>query len=80
MQHYTVYLFLEDCSTYFGWYLHSSSGAYTNLFKVSDTCQTVTATCCYCGRAETECGVGNLLVCFGVVADSNHIKTEQYSM
>ena len=32
MQHYTVYLFLENCSTCFGWYLHPSSGAHTQLY------------------------------------------------
>ena len=41
MQHYTVYLFLENCSTCFGWYLLPSSGAHTTLFTVSGTCQTV---------------------------------------
>jgi len=25
MQHYTLYLFVENCSTCFGWYLHPSS-------------------------------------------------------
>ena len=38
MQHYTVYLFLENCSTCFGWYLHPSSGAHTTVFTVSGTC------------------------------------------
>jgi len=33
MQHYTVYLFLENCSTCFEWYLHRSSGAHTTVFK-----------------------------------------------
>ena len=32
MQHYTVYLFLENCSRCFGWYLHPSSGAHTQLY------------------------------------------------
>jgi len=41
MQHYTVYLFLEHCSTCFGWYLHPSSGGHTTVFTVSGTCQTV---------------------------------------
>ena len=45
MQRYTAYLFLENCSTRFGWYLHPSSGAHTTVFTVSGTCQTVTATC-----------------------------------
>ena len=39
MQRYTVYLFLENCSTYFMWYLQRSSGAHTNVFTVSGTCQ-----------------------------------------
>ena len=43
MQHYTVYLFLENCSTCFGRYLHPSSGAHITVFTVSGTCETVTA-------------------------------------
>jgi hypothetical protein len=54
MQHYTVYLFLENCSTCFGWYLHPSSGAHTSAFTACGTCQTVTATCRYRGRVGTE--------------------------
>ena len=49
MRRYTFYLFLENCSTCFEWYLHPSSGAHTNVFTASGTCQTV-ATCRYCGR------------------------------
>jgi len=41
MQHYTVHLFLKNCSTCFGWYLHTSSGAHTAVFTVSGTCQTL---------------------------------------
>ena len=33
MHHYTVYLFLENCSTCFVWYLHPSSGAHTNVLN-----------------------------------------------
>ena len=54
MQHYTVYLFLKNCSTCFAWYLHPSSGAHTTVFTVSGTWQTVTATCRYCGRVCTS--------------------------
>ena len=50
MQHYTVYLFLENCSTCFDWYLRLSSGAHTTVFTVSGTCQTVTATCRFCAK------------------------------
>ena len=31
-QHYTVYLFLEKCSTFFGWYFHPSSRVHTQLY------------------------------------------------
>ena len=41
------------CFTCFGWYLHPSSGAHTTVFTVSGTCQTVTATCLYCGKVGT---------------------------
>ena len=58
MQHYTVYLFMENCSTCFGWYLQPSSGAHATVFTVSGTCQTVTATCRYCGRV----GAGLIVV------------------
>ena len=37
MHLYTVYLFLENCSTCFGWYLHPSSGAHITVFTVSGT-------------------------------------------
>ena len=57
MQHYTVDLFLENCATCFGWYLHQSPGAHTTVFTVAGTCQTVTATFRYCGRFGTGLGV-----------------------
>jgi len=57
MQHYTVYLFLENYSTCFGCYLHPSSGAHTTVFTVSGTCQTVTATYRYRGRVGTGLNV-----------------------
>jgi len=38
MQFYTVYLFLGNCSTCFGWYLHPSSGTHVTVFTVSGTC------------------------------------------
>jgi len=53
MQHLTVYLFLENCSICFWWYLHPSSGAHTTVFTVSGICQTVTATYRCCGRIVT---------------------------
>ena len=64
MQRYTVYLFLENCSTCFGWHLHPYSGAHTTVFTVSGTCQTVTATCRYRGRLGTLiCHTGLLTAC-----------------
>ena len=42
-----------NCSTCFGWYHHPSSGAQTTVSTVSGICQTVTATCRYCGRVGT---------------------------
>ena len=57
MQRYTVYLFLENCSTCLGWYLYPSSGAHATVSAASGTCQTVIATRRYRG------GVGTLTVC-----------------
>jgi len=54
MQRYTVYSFLENCSTCFRWYPHPSSGAHTTASTASGTCQTVTATCRYRGGAGTQ--------------------------
>ena len=38
-----------NCSTCFGWYLRPSSGAHTTVSTAPGTCQTVIATCRYCG-------------------------------
>jgi len=38
VQRYKVYLFLENYSTCFGWYLHPSSGAHSTVFTISSTC------------------------------------------
>jgi len=46
--------------------LHPSSGAHTTVFTVTGTCQTVTATCRYCGTALS---VVWELYCYGAVAD-----------
>jgi len=40
-------------TTCFEWCPHPSSGAHTTVSTASGTCQTVTATCCYCGRIGT---------------------------
>jgi hypothetical protein len=46
-------LVTENCSTYFEWYLHSSSGTYTILSAVSVIFHTVTATFFYRGGVGT---------------------------
>ena len=66
MQLYTVYLFLENCSTCFGWYIHPSSGAHTTVSTASGTCQTVTATYRYRVRVGTAyLFLENCSTCFG---------------
>ena len=57
MQRYTVYLFLENCSACFGWYLHTSSGTNTAVSTASGICQTITATCRYGGGVGTGLSV-----------------------
>jgi hypothetical protein len=52
MQHYTFY-FSGNCSIYFGWYPHPSSGAQTTVSTASGICHTVTPICCYRGRVGT---------------------------
>jgi hypothetical protein len=42
-----------NCSTWFGWYFHPSSGAHTTVSTASDICHTVTAICRYRGRVGT---------------------------
>jgi hypothetical protein len=42
-----------NCSTCFGWYFHTSSGAHTTLSTASGICHTVTANCRYRGRIGT---------------------------
>ena len=49
----TQFILSGNCSTCFGWYLHSSTGAHTTVFTASGICQTVTATCHYRGGVGT---------------------------
>jgi hypothetical protein len=59
MQHYTVYLFLENCSTCFGWYLHPSSGAHTTIFTICGTClPLLLPALLWESWSWPECGVG----------------------
>jgi hypothetical protein len=46
-----------NCSTYFGWYFHPSSGAHTTVSTASGICHTVTAICRYCGKVGTGLSV-----------------------
>jgi hypothetical protein len=46
-----------NCSTCFGWYFHSSSGAYTTVSIESGICHTVTAICRFRGRVGTGLSV-----------------------
>jgi hypothetical protein len=48
-----LYILSGNCSTYFGWYHKSSSGAQTTVSTASRICQTVTATCRYIFYLET---------------------------
>ena len=50
MQRYTVYLYLENCSTCFGCYFHPLSEAHTTVSTASGICHNVTAFCPYRGR------------------------------
>jgi hypothetical protein len=62
MQRYTVYLYLENCSTCFWWYFHPSSGEHTTVSTASGICHNVTAICRYRGRGGT--GLSVLLVAY----------------
>jgi hypothetical protein len=42
-----------NCSTYFGWYLHPSSGPHTTVSTAAGICHKVTAICRYRGRVGT---------------------------
>ena len=46
-----------NCSTYFGWYFHPSSGAQTTVSTASGICHTVIAICRYRGRVGTGLSV-----------------------
>ena len=69
MQRYTVYLFLENCSTCFEWYLYPSSGAHNSIYSI----WYLSNRYCYLPLSWKswnwfECGVGIVLICFGAVA------------
>jgi hypothetical protein len=46
-----------NCSTYFGWYFHPSSGAHTPVSTAYGICHIVTAICRYRGRVGTGLSV-----------------------
>jgi len=51
----TRFIISGNCSAFFGWYLHPSSGAHTTVFTASGICRTVTSTCRYRGGFGTCC-------------------------
>jgi hypothetical protein len=53
----TQFILFGNCSIYFGWYHHPSSGAHTTVSTASVICHTVTATCRYRGRVVTGLSV-----------------------
>jgi hypothetical protein len=46
-----------NCSTFFGWYFHPSSGAHTTVSTASGIRHNVTAICRYRGRVGTGLSV-----------------------
>ena len=50
----------RNCSAFFGWYLHPSSGMHTTVSTTSGICHAVTATCRY--RARVGAGLSVLWV------------------
>jgi len=53
----TQFILSGNCSTCFGWYHYSSSGAQTTVSTASGICHTVTATCRYRERVGTGLSV-----------------------
>ena len=49
----TQFILSGNCSTYFGWYHHPSSGAQTTISTASGICHTVTATYPYRSNSFT---------------------------
>ena len=53
----TLFILSGNCSTCFGWYHHTSSGAQTTVSTVSGICHTVNVICRYRGRVGTDLSV-----------------------
>jgi hypothetical protein len=51
-----------NCSTYFGWYFHTSSGAHKTVSTASGICHIVTAICRYRGKVGTGLNVLSVTV------------------
>jgi hypothetical protein len=64
-----------NCSTCFGWYHHTSSGAHTTVSTASGIFQTVTAICRYCGRVGT--GLRVLWVAYAIHSTLKLVPTLQ---
>jgi hypothetical protein len=67
-----------NCSTYFGWYFHPSSGAHTIVSTASGICHAVTAICRYRGRAGT--GLSVLWVAYATHSILNMLHTLRFSL
>ena len=69
MQRYTVHLFMENCSTCFGRYLHPSSGAHNCIYSIWYLLNRYWYLPLWWESWNwSECGVGIVLICFGGVA------------
>jgi len=58
---YSLLYFFLNCSTYFGWLFHPSSGAHITVITASGSGQTVSVTFCYRGDVGTGCKEFQLL-------------------
>jgi len=78
MQRYTLYLFLKNCSTCFGWYLHPSSGAHNCIYSI----WYLSNRYCYLPLLWKswnwfECGVRIVLICFCAAATAPKHESKQ---
>jgi len=69
----TQFILYGNCSTYFEWYHHPSSGAQPTVFTASGICHTVTANCRYRGRVGT--GLSVLWVAYATHSTLIYIST-----
>jgi len=70
----TPFILSGNCSTYFGWYLHPSSGAQTTVSTASGICHAFIAICRYRGRD----GTGLSVLCVAYATHST-LKPDTYN-